>query len=77
MRKMLRSRKKKSEQNRLQRVPTCQENEVEKLPSRVECLTFVVHGIGQYHRAQQGVNSQFFKAPFCVFDAICYMLVIG
>ena len=27
----------------------------------MRCLTFVVHGIGQYHRAQQGVNSQFFK----------------
>lgn len=27
----------------------------------IRCLTFVVHGIGQYHRAQQGVNSQFFK----------------
>ena len=38
-----------------------EEDEVEKLPNRVECLTFVVHGIGQYQRAQQGVNSQFFK----------------
>eukprot|EP00913_Durusdinium_trenchii_P021734 g20420.t1 len=37
------------------------EEEEERLPSRVECLTFVVHGIGQYHRAQQGLNSQFFK----------------
>lgn len=27
----------------------------------LRCLTFVVHGIGQYQRAQQGVNSQFFK----------------
>eukprot|EP00435_Cladocopium_sp_Y103_P064248 s233_g25.t4 len=40
---------------------SAEDNEVDKLPNRVECLTFVVHGIGQYHRAQQGVNSQFFK----------------
>lgn len=40
---------------------SAEENEVDKLPNRVECLTFVVHGIGQYHRAQQGENSQFFK----------------
>ncbi|CAJ1422564.1 unnamed protein product [Effrenium voratum] len=34
--------------------------EEDELPSRVECLTFVVHGIGQYHRSQN-INSQFFK----------------
>lgn len=38
-----------------------QEDDEEQLPQHVECLTFVVHGIGQYHRAQQGANSQFFK----------------
>jgi len=31
------------------------------LPEAVECLVFVVHGIGQYHRAVQGTTERFYK----------------
>jgi len=38
-----------------------EQDEEEVLPARVECLVFVVHGIGQYHRAQGGSSAGFHK----------------
>jgi len=38
-----------------------EEDDEEWLPEAVDCLVFVVHGIGQYHRSQQGAAEAFYR----------------